>query len=210
MGVVEPNKDKAREWMDQWLGAGHEVSAAARACEPFTHGRFRTYVSNDATPERIAKFEEGDMAGRQETDEWLAGTLDELTGNSASCVIVEEDLARPNDPSIVRGEIPAAFIGDRVVSWSDLTPRRGAEVVTAIRRVASGYPRNAFVVSRSAGDLGLADRQHVPEDFPSRAAKSLLAVIVSIFDDESYLVWDRGERPGVSMRRCDPDCRDTR
>lgn len=57
-------------------------------------------------------------------------------------------------------------------------------------RVGSGYPRNAFVVTRSADELGLADRQQAPDDFPNRVAESLSAVIVSVFDDESYLVWD--------------------
>jgi len=39
-------------------------------------------------------------------------------------------------------------------------------------------------------EFGLVDRQQMSKDFPSQIADSLLAVIVSIFDDESYLVWN--------------------
>lgn len=191
MKVVEANQDEARSWTERWLGAGHALSAAVLVNAPFGGGRFRTCVSDDVTPERLRKFEEGNMARTKEADEWLAQTLDELTMTGASCLVVEDDLSRPTDPALIRSEIPSAFIGDRVVSWSDLSSGNGEAAMKAVMGVGSGYPRNAFVVSQSAADMGLDDRQQVSGDFPSKVAESLLAVIVSIFDDESYLVWDR-------------------
>ncbi|HEX3174294.1 MAG TPA: hypothetical protein VHQ43_08760 [Solirubrobacterales bacterium] len=193
MKVIEANQDEARSWTERWLGAGHALSADVLANAPFGDGRFRTCVSDDVTPERLTKFEEGNMARTKEADEWLAQTLDELTVIGASCLVVEDDLSRPTDPALIRSEIPSAFIGDRVVSWSDLSPGNGEASVKAVMAVGSGYPRNAFVVSQSAANLGLDDRQQVPEDFPSKVAESLLAVIVAIFDAESYLIWDRGD-----------------
>lgn len=67
----------------------------------------------------------------------------------------------------------------------------GSFPIEEAMRVGSGYPRNAFVTALSAADLGLADRQQVPADFPERVVGSLLAVIVSAYDDETYLAWDQ-------------------
>lgn len=190
VGIVEPDKNKAREWVKRWLGAGHGVSAAVLNSESFAQGRFCTFVADDVDPEQLPGFTAGDVVGTNAANAWLAQTLDELSRKGASCVLVEDDLANRTDPALARSEIPAAFIRDRVVSWSDLEAGSGPDAVKAILNVGSGYPRNAFVVGQSAAELGLADRQQVPEDFPGQVAKSLLAVIVSIFDDESYLVWD--------------------
>jgi hypothetical protein len=78
---------------------------------------------------------------------------------------------------------------DRVLCWCDLDSTNGAVAVAETMHIATGYPRNVFVVSRSAADLGLADREYVPGGFLRQVTTSLMAVIVSIFDDESYLVW---------------------
>lgn len=127
----------------------------------------------------------------KEADAWLAQTLEELARRGAACVIAEHDLARPTDPFLVRSEDRWAFVDDRVLAWSDLEPGSGAAAVEEVRGVGSGYPRNMFVSSRSERGLGLADRQQVPDEFPRQVACSLLAVIVSIFDDEPYLVWEK-------------------
>jgi hypothetical protein len=59
-----------------------------------------------------------------------------------------------------------------------------------MKRGASGYPLNAFVSTMSAGDLGLVDGEDAPEGFANKVARSLLAVVVSVFDDETFLIWD--------------------
>lgn len=190
MSVVEIERDRARSWTERWLGAGHVVSAAVLASAPFDRGRFRTCVADGVTSERLRNFDEGYMAKVTEADAWLAQTLDELSRNGARCVVAEHDLASRTDPFIVQGEDPWAFIGDRVIAWSDIGPGGGAAAVKEVKGVGSGYPSNAFVVTHSAAELGIFDRQQVPENFSSRVAESLLAVIVAVFDAESYLVWD--------------------
>ncbi|MEA2252004.1 MAG: hypothetical protein QOG70_2246, partial [Solirubrobacteraceae bacterium] len=62
----------------------------------------------------------------------------------------------------------------------------------AIRQSASGYPLNAFLITRPAADLGLVPGRSVAEGFASEVMKSLAAVVVSAFDAESFLVWDGG------------------
>ncbi len=190
MNLIDLNQDAARRWIERWLAAGGDVSMAVLAAVPFGCGRSRTWASGDVDPDRLKDFDEGNVAGKKEVDAWLAQTLEELVDKGASCLVVEEDLARRTDPGVLDEEILWGFINDRLVAWFDLAPGRGIDAVREVMGVGSGYPRNAFVTMRSAADLGLSDRQQAPESFPIQVAESLLATIVSIYDNESYLVWD--------------------
>jgi hypothetical protein len=189
MKVIELSAREARSWTERWLGAGHFVSEAVLAKAPFDQGRFRTCIGDDTPLKKLANFEHGWVIKGGEAGAWLSQVLDELALHGASCVIVEDDLSRPTDPAIIASEIPCALIEDRILCWSDLSPGNGATAVKRTGYIGSGYPRNAFVVSRSAAELGLADRQQVPETFLRQVTDSLMAVIVAIFDAESYLVW---------------------
>lgn len=193
MTVIEVNREKARSWTEQWLNAGHAVSAAVLSIAPFHSGIFRTFIGDEVAKEGLPNFESGWAVNVGEARRWLAETLDEQALRGAKCLIVEDDLSRPTDPALLRSDIPSAFIGDRVVSWCDVNPQNGAAAVDRVMYVGSGYPRNAFVVNKSAAELGLIDRQQVSAEFAQQVAASLLAVIVSIFDAESYLVWTPSE-----------------
>lgn len=57
-------------------------------------------------------------------------------------------------------------------------------------RVSNGYPLNAFVVSRSSAELGLAADAALGEAFTEEVVQSLLAVVIAAFDAESFLVWE--------------------
>jgi hypothetical protein len=188
MNVIEVNKTEARSWMERWLGAGHFVSEAVLGNTPFDRGKFQTCIADDATLPALARFAAGGIVNVREAEVWLAETLDELATRGAKCVVVEDDLSNPTDPDLATDPVPTAFINDHVFSWGDLKPGKKA-VTKEVMRVGSGYPRNAFVTTRSAAELGFIHGRQAPEKFPQQVAESLLAVIVSIFDDESYLVW---------------------
>lgn len=129
------------------------------------------------------------MIKSREAERWLAETLDELATCGGKCVVVEDDLSSPTDPHLATDPVPTAFIRDRVFSWDELKPGNGAALTEEVMGVGSGYPRNAFVTSHSVAELGVIHHKQAPAKFPQRVAESLMAVIVSIFDDESYLVW---------------------
>jgi hypothetical protein len=188
--VFEPNPASARAWTEQWLGEGHAVSAAVLAKNPFERGRFRTCVDDQAPPDVGTNFEKAFVSTTREPDEWLASTLEELHGGRPGCLVVEDDLSRPGDPALIDSDIASAFIGDRVVSWAEVRPGTGGDAVREVMRVGSGYPRNAFLSSQTPDELQLADRADLSSDFSEHVAKSLVAVIVAVYDAESYLVWD--------------------
>lgn len=185
--AVEVDMDKARSWLERSLAQGFDVSKAILAAAPFDHGCFHAFAPHDAASGQF-DFAEGGIVREYAAVEALAGFLDGLV-NGDSCVIVEDDLLRRTDPGVARGTSPLAFVGDRVLHWSDLAPGAGICGSEAIRQGASGYPLNAFVSTEASGDLGLLDRQQVLKDVPDRVAASLWAVVVSAFDAESFLVW---------------------
>jgi hypothetical protein len=123
------------------------------------------------------------------SSEALARVLDELVDNGASCVVIENAFALRSDPGLARYTQPAAFTGDNVLHWTELARGTAAAAVDTIWASSSGYPRNAFVVAKSCAELRLADRAQVDENLPDVIVESLLAVVVSAYDAESFLVW---------------------
>jgi hypothetical protein len=192
--VVDPPRAAAVEWVRESLGDGHAVSAAVLAACRLEAGRVRAIVSDDTSEGHRSQFHRGgviDAASRAEADLLLAQLLDTLAGRGGSCVVIEDDLRRRQDPAASRrGVAPSAFIGERVVHWTDLQPAEKA--ITTIYAGASGYPRNAFIVAKSCADLGIADRQELDETFAASVAKSLRAVLVAAYDAESFLLWEPG------------------
>lgn len=81
-----------------------------------------------------------------------------------------------------------SFVGERVLHWCDLRDGGGKGARTIIRG-AHGYPLNAFLTSRSSAELGLVDRRQAPKALSQLVVESLLAVVVSAFDGESFLIW---------------------
>ena len=181
--------DLASGWVKRSLGRGHEVSTAVLASADFEAGTFRAILPDDVDVNQIQNLEYGGVMKESVARDAFARVLDEFAQRGAACVVVEDDLASRTDPAIVESSEPLAFIGDRVISWCDLDPGTGATAAEIVGRVGSGFPTNAFVVSRSAADLGLADRHSLPEDFGQKAAGCLVAVAVAAFDAESYVIW---------------------
>ena len=93
-----------------------------------------------------------------------------------------------SDPVVARDTDPMAFAGKRVLHWCDLRDGGQAGARTIIKG-AHGHPLNAFVTNRSPAELGLLDRRPVPEELARLVAESLLAVVVAVYDGESFLIW---------------------
>jgi hypothetical protein len=87
------------------------------------------------------------------------------------------------------GLLQTAFVGEQVFHWAGL--ESGAEgAITVLHRGSLGYPTNAFVTSASAEALGLVDGADLDPDLAGPVVGSLLAVIVTAYDDETYIIWE--------------------
>jgi hypothetical protein len=186
---LEIPKADGRDWLERSLAAGFDVASAVLAAAPFNSGRFTTFIPASASMSQV-QFPDHGFVGETVGNAGLSQHLDNLARKSAACVVIEDDILERNDRQPDDMTIPSVFIGDGVIHWSNLKPGFGAAATKAVREGAFGYPLNAFVVAKSAADLGLVNDRSAPEGFADEVAKSLLAVIVSAFDAESFLVWD--------------------
>lgn len=194
MKVIDVKREEGRIWTERWLAVGHFVSKAVLDTVSFEDGQFRTCITDEAATKPLPHFETGWVARRSEVYSWLGKVLDELALRGARCLIVEDDLSIPSDPGLANESISTAFIGDHVFSWSDINPGDGIMAIKRVMGVGSGYPRNAFVTTHSAAELGFVHGKPAPEEFPPKVAESLLAVMVAMFDAETFLVWTPEEQ----------------
>jgi len=161
---------------------------------PLRHGRIRAIVpANTPLPLRI-DLDEGGIVKAAAANGILAGLLEDMIVSGATTIFIEDSALRRGDPALARADTPVAFLGDKVIRWCELRPGSGSAAVRAVRAGSSGYPLNAFVTGSSATSLGLVDGTAVPNGLASQVVNSLLAVVVSAFDAESFLVWDSAGR----------------
>jgi len=187
--------EEARSWLEDSLGQGFDLSVAVLAAGVLEQGRCVAIVPDDFN--RVPfNFSHGGVVGQQSSRERLAKVLQRLGTSGARAVLVEDSTAGRTDPHFSHRGEPSAFIGERVIHWSDLSAG-GPQAMEVVAWGTGGYPTNAFVLTQSSQDLGLVDRQDAPKDLAEEVAASLLAIVVAAFDAESYLLWldhDSAER----------------
>jgi len=185
--VIEAPVEEAQGWLRYSLEQGFDVSAAVLDAGFIDKGRGLAIVSTEF---QRAPFEffHGGVLGTDTSRECLGRILVDGTFGLIGSLLVEDDVRRKGDPWIGRIKPPSAFIADRVLHWAN--PNTGiGNVVEVIHHGGFGYPLNAFLVTKSSADLGLVDSEEAPEDLPRQVVSSLLGVVVSAFDNESFLIW---------------------
>jgi len=185
--VVEAPAEEAHEWLQYSLMQGFDVSAAVSSSGVLGRGRFLAIVSEDFQ-RTVFDYPHGGVIGQRLSRMQLAQILEDLASGEAKSVLVEDSASRRGDRSVSRRGEPSAFIADRVLHWGDLAAG-SKNAVEVIAWGTTGYPTNAFVVTRSSADLGLADLQDAPENLAEEVASSLMAIVVAAFDAESFLIW---------------------
>ncbi|MGN6276885.1 MAG: hypothetical protein ACTHNP_13285 [Solirubrobacterales bacterium] len=181
-------QDEVSPWLKKSLQQGFGLSDAVTAMHALDHGSSFALVPEEFTRKPLA-LAVGGVVSQKAAREGLVDFLVQLRDEGAKCVLIEDDLAGRMDPVVRRSAEPLAFLDDRVIHWCDLTDNVD-EAARTTAEGASGYPLNGFVTTRSSLELGLADRQQVPAELPTQVAESLVAVICSAFDAESFVVWD--------------------
>ena len=188
---LEISAEVGKAWMEESLRGGLAVSAAALKATPLAYGSFATYVRSDISDDQI-KFPEAPDVPWPAARAGLAKSLEDLRDRNALCVVIEDDLAMRTDSELKQLDTPSAFLGNRVVHWSDLKEDCAPAAADVVKESAMGYPLNAFVMTKTSAQLGLANGRPVPDGFLEEVASSLAAIVVAAFDATSFLVWARG------------------
>ncbi|HEV3320791.1 MAG TPA: hypothetical protein VG147_01215 [Solirubrobacteraceae bacterium] len=179
-------------WLRYSLGQGEIVSPAALKFIEDHEGHAYTLAPERVDPARLTEPREGGVIkpGAGSPQEALARELERLTGRGGSCVVVEDELGRRRDPKpSLDGLLLTAFVGEQVLHWADLADGTEAAILT-VDRGSHGYPLNAFVASASAQELGLVDGADLDSDIAGAVVRSLMAVIVAAYDDETFVIWE--------------------
>lgn len=117
-------------------------------------------------------------------------------------LVLEDELALRRDPRPDLGrESVIAYIGDRIVTRLGLGGAAADEVGSFMRKWSSGYPGNAFVVRDERGLLAVPRAMELDQGAVETLAAQTVAVIVSAFDAEGFLVWTANERKASIARR---------
>lgn len=137
-------------------------------------------------------FNEGGVVSVQSANEGLAEMLRRIASAKPLGLVVENDLARRLDPALPNLSLPVAYLGDRILHWRLLSSEEPIVSVELLRRGASGYPTNGFLVEAQALH-GLSNHSEVDESWCRRAVRSLVGIVTTAFDAESFVLWLRAE-----------------
>jgi hypothetical protein len=180
-----------RVWLEQLFGESVVLSdsdsSRAAVSVLLDSGRVCAIVPSNFTG-RPRDLSLGGVIGRNAARHGLVSFLEALTREHGSCVVIEDDVARRSDPHLDDMSVPSAFLGDRVLHWIDLETTSGDRAASAVEESSTGYPLIAFVSKKSPAELGLVANAAAPVDFPDCLADSTMALFVSAFDAESYVI----------------------
>jgi hypothetical protein len=177
-------------WFQYSLGSGHEISARAIKHLNSDPGEIHVVAPPDAD---IANQEPRESIGLGQDTADAALLPFVLALPRAWTVLVEDELAGRTDRALERELAEdgrwahVSFIGDHPVWWRAVDGR----AVELMRLGSAGYPRNAFLLSKTTEALGLRDGETLDDHCVASIAASVQAVVVGVYDDESYVVWQR-------------------
>ncbi len=187
---ADVDRTVALDWLRYSLIQGDVISPQALKIVEKRQGHSYTLAPDTVDPARLAKPHEGGVIGTRSAREGLAVVLDTLAEHGAACVVVEDELHLKRDPKPdLDGLLPTAFVGERVLHWSNLTGGTEAAVIV-LHRGSHHYPLNAFVTSASEDELGLVNSADLDCDIAGAVVRSLVAVIVAAYDAESFIIWE--------------------
>ncbi len=189
---TEVDQTIALDWLRHSLGQG-EVEVISPTVLKFIEereGHSYTLAPETVDSSRLAKPREGGVVTTGGARAALAKVFEGLAGRGAVCVVVEDELSLKRHPKpSLDGMLKTAFIGEQVIHWAGL--EGGPEdAIVAVDRGSGDYPTNAFVTAVSAQELGLVDGADLDHDIASPVIGSLMAVIVSAYDAETYIIWE--------------------
>ncbi|GAA4489684.1 hypothetical protein [Microbacterium panaciterrae] len=176
--AVDP--DAAAAWARASLSQGSAVSSAlVRRLEEMDAAAVLT--REQFTDSTLDNRSRGLSAG--ESDQTASEVLIAMASTGVTTLIVEDEFARTSDSGLI-GDL--AFVEDRVLRWAALSASDDAGI--RLLHVSSGFPLNAFVCRGTPEELGLSRRGLVDEHVRNVVVDAVVAILVSVYDGESYLL----------------------
>lgn len=185
--------DSAIGWVRNSLERGGPFSE--EVLQIWRPGPLAALFTEEASVATVQRLDFDDVGRGLRTEESRQIAVLELAGlvGPGCYLIVEDDLGRRGDPSLGPGVL---LVDDRVARAFRLARHEDVDgAAEGLFRGASGNPTNAFIVESSSAVL--SEEGSIPRELsPSQVGELLagvVAVVVSVFDAETYLMVLRGE-----------------
>lgn len=176
--TIDP--DQAKRWIDESLARG---SRLANLMQPRVERMRHASLLGAPASAPHALDNTGRGVSSSDANFDVARFLEATRASGICTLLVEDDVARKGDPRLPND---VAFVEDRVIYWTEIAP--GARSATRLLRNGStGYPLNAFISRGSIADMNPFRRRRLDSALDSICA-DVSGVIVSVFDDESFVV----------------------
>jgi len=189
---TEIDKTIALDWLRYSLGQGEVISPAALKFIEEHDGHAYALAPENVDPVRLANPHDGAVMtpGTGSPREALARVLTALAERGGVCVVVEDELSETKDANPNwGGRLLTGFVGENVIHWANLAGGTDDAIVT-VHFGSGDYPTNAFVTSAPAEELGLVDGADLDSGIGETVVTSLIAVIVTAYDAETYIIWE--------------------
>lgn len=173
---------QARRWVQRSLAQGallsHEVAAEV--------GRFVVATLLAPAGHSAGGLDDVGRGIRSEDADAIALSYLRTRHPHGGCLLVEDDLALPGDPSLVDQPGDYSVVDGRILRWADLDAP-GDLLAWTLRAGSSRFPLNAFVAPVTASQAGLLPGAEVRDAVVAGIASQVVAIIVSVFDAEAYV-----------------------
>lgn len=175
-----------RDWLISKLRIGGGLAQTALRVGAGDGGTFVPIVGTRSEwPD--GPFTDSAGARQVDSDNQLTVQLRSWFAERSAYLIVEDDLALPDDPAVAERAEDTFVIGNDVYHYLQLDQQSLDGASDFVRRGASGYPTIAFVLS--AFERPDTANSASDADTLNRMANTVLAALVSAYDDEGYLGW---------------------
>jgi hypothetical protein len=178
--------ERGLSWLRYSLESGLKISHAVLHAD-LHEGTCWVFVPDKSATPALDNPKWGGVTTKAATNAALDKLIAQLR---ADLILVEEELHSPGDRGLQDRSDYFVVPPDEIVSWAELAHWK--RIGEFFRFRTAGYPTNVFLVA-GKGERLLERISESPEGIPDWVVQSLVAVIVSIFDDESWLVWLRAQ-----------------
>ncbi len=182
-----------RAWVRSTLTSGRVLAQSVVNAVDLNEGSTLVLGINEAELDVGSRFENARSRQGASSLRASAASLLKLAriitnGRDPSHIIVEDDLALPDDPHIANASTGSLLVAEGTVfHLTDLAElQEPQELASFLVTSASGYPLNAFILQSMSRSTIASSLAHTAA---KAFATNIVGIINTIFDNEAFTVW---------------------
>jgi hypothetical protein len=181
--------ERGLEWIAHSLVSGRELSHRVLATLRIVDGAATTVLPQSVDDARATSFKQGGLpAAKLCAVEVIRCALE--TSHGASLCVVEDAYSKPTDRWLTRFPQPHIVFGETLLYSVEVPGQSPADLTHFVDRNGSAYPTNAFMID-------IAEGSRSADALAKILSGTITAIVVSAYDNESYVRWTVRSAPPV-------------